>query len=298
MKTRTIIGLALAMALLVAPLAVLAQGDEIEWEDYVSSDELLTLKYPSGWFLSEPAEGDNFPTVGILNNEDAVTRFEDGSDLVPGDKGFSVIVLPMDFLSLLGVDVPEDATELEVGQAMTDLLSLPNEGATEEEIAAISVGEPEEVDLAEDVPGVAISFTDVGVEGEYIIRLLENNLVLVFISAAAPGEFDEAQRDLGRQVAASVAYAGTGEDLLAQMMAPPTTEGEPTEAAPAETGAALDGEALVAERCTVCHSADRIDQADKDEAGWTATVDRMIGYGAKLNAEERQAVIDYLVETH
>jgi len=61
---------------------------------------------------------------------------------------------------------------------------------------------------------------------------------------------------------------------------------------------ALDGNALVDERCTVCHTRERIDAADKDEAGWTETVDRMIGYGAQLNAEERQAVIDYLVSTH
>lgn len=54
------------------------------------------------------------------------------------------------------------------------------------------------------------------------------------------------------------------------------------------------GAALVEERCTVCHSSDRIYSADKDEAGWTATVDRMIGNGAQLNDEERQLVIDYL----
>jgi predicted lipoprotein with Yx(FWY)xxD motif len=59
-------------------------------------------------------------------------------------------------------------------------------------------------------------------------------------------------------------------------------------------GAALDGNALVSERCTVCHTRERIDAASKDRAGWEATVDRMIGYGAQLNADERQAVIDYL----
>ena len=57
---------------------------------------------------------------------------------------------------------------------------------------------------------------------------------------------------------------------------------------------ALDGNELVDMRCTVCHSRERIDNADKDQAGWTATVDRMIGYGAQLNAEERDALIAYL----
>lgn len=57
---------------------------------------------------------------------------------------------------------------------------------------------------------------------------------------------------------------------------------------------ALDGNALVEARCTTCHSRDRIDNASKDRTGWEATVDRMIGYGAQLNADEREAVIEYL----
>jgi hypothetical protein len=42
---------------------------------------------------------------------------------------------------------------------------------------------------------------------------------------------------------------------------------------------------------------DRID-ADKDEDGWTTTVDRMIGKGAQLSDDERAAVIAYLTDTH
>jgi len=61
-----------------------------------------------------------------------------------------------------------------------------------------------------------------------------------------------------------------------------------------DMGAALDGNALIDERCTVCHSRERIDQAQKSPEEWAATVDRMIGYGAQLTPEERQAVIDYL----
>jgi cytochrome c5 len=61
-----------------------------------------------------------------------------------------------------------------------------------------------------------------------------------------------------------------------------------------DMGAALDGNALIDERCTVCHSRERIDQAQKSPEEWAATVDRMIGYGAQLTPEERQAVLDYL----
>lgn len=72
--------------------------------------------------------------------------------------------------------------------------------------------------------------------------------------------------------------------------------GEPVMAGGESMGgeAALDGAELVDTRCTVCHTRERIDNASKDEAGWAATVDRMIGYGAQLNEAERDAVISYL----
>jgi thiosulfate/3-mercaptopyruvate sulfurtransferase len=56
----------------------------------------------------------------------------------------------------------------------------------------------------------------------------------------------------------------------------------------------LDGEKLVKERCTVCHSLDRVHKAHKDKVGWEKVVDKMIRNGAKLTDAERQAVIDYL----
>jgi cytochrome c5 len=61
---------------------------------------------------------------------------------------------------------------------------------------------------------------------------------------------------------------------------------------------ALDGNALVEERCTVCHSRDRVDNkkaSGADRASWEATVDRMITHGAQLDDAEREAVIEYLV---
>ncbi len=58
---------------------------------------------------------------------------------------------------------------------------------------------------------------------------------------------------------------------------------------------ALDGEALYQERCSQCHGLGRVERATKDQAGWESTVDRMIGKRAGLlNAEERDAVVEYL----
>ena len=62
------------------------------------------------------------------------------------------------------------------------------------------------------------------------------------------------------------------------------------------TTGASDPRALVLARCTVCHNVDRIAAAQHDQTGWSATVARMIGKGARLNSEEAKAVIDFLTQ--
>ncbi len=55
------------------------------------------------------------------------------------------------------------------------------------------------------------------------------------------------------------------------------------------------GEALAREKCTQCHSFDRVESRDDDAAGWDATVAQMESRGLQVTAEERQAILDYLV---
>ena len=62
----------------------------------------------------------------------------------------------------------------------------------------------------------------------------------------------------------------------------------------AQEKAASDVARLVRERCTGCHGAGRIDQAKKDRKGWESTVDRMIGKGVALTAQERESVLAHL----
>ena len=59
-----------------------------------------------------------------------------------------------------------------------------------------------------------------------------------------------------------------------------------------------DGAALLQERCTVCHSLDRVKQAKKTRDQWTQTVTKMISNGAKLNAAEQSTLLDYLSKTY
>jgi mono/diheme cytochrome c family protein len=100
-------------------------------------------------------------------------------------------------------------------------------------------------------------------------------------------------------VDAIIAWIGSLPNPDASQNPNPSAAAPTPEAATATPAAPqLDGATLVQQRCTVCHSINRIESAHKDEAGWTATVDRMIGYGAQLNDQEKAAVIAYLVATY
>jgi len=74
-----------------------------------------------------------------------------------------------------------------------------------------------------------------------------------------------------------------------------TTTEEPTEEEAAVTQEGGDIEALIIDRCSECHSADRVFNADKTEEGWASTIDRMVDYGAVVSDEEKALMIDWLV---
>lgn len=59
-----------------------------------------------------------------------------------------------------------------------------------------------------------------------------------------------------------------------------------------------EGQVLLEERCTVCHTLDRVERAQKSRESWVDTVDRMIGYGAQLSDSERTMLLDYLVDVY
>ena len=86
---------------------------------------------------------------------------------------------------------------------------------------------------------------------------------------------------------------------------PPTAAPQPTTppqatAKPTVTTApaAVDGAALLESRCTACHNLDRVKRGGKNKDVWTATVQRMVGKGAKLDAAEQTVLIDYLTKTY
>jgi cytochrome c-type biogenesis protein CcmH/NrfF len=61
---------------------------------------------------------------------------------------------------------------------------------------------------------------------------------------------------------------------------------------------ASNGQTLMQQRCSVCHSTDRITSAHKTADQWKTTVDRMINNGAQLSPQEEQTLIDYLAQNY
>jgi cytochrome c553 len=55
-----------------------------------------------------------------------------------------------------------------------------------------------------------------------------------------------------------------------------------------------DGRTAVTARCLGCHEADLITQQRLSRAGWVREVDKMIRWGAVVEAPEREAMLDYL----
>ncbi len=85
---------------------------------------------------------------------------------------------------------------------------------------------------------------------------------------------------------------------------PPADPGEPaatetptaTEEPPSP--AEFDGEAMLQDRCTQCHSLSRVTNASKSAEAWRTAVERMVDYGAVLSAEELEDLVQYLAETY
>jgi predicted small secreted protein len=56
-----------------------------------------------------------------------------------------------------------------------------------------------------------------------------------------------------------------------------------------------EGNALIDERCSTCHSANTVYRADFDEAGWSEVIDDMVEKGAVVSADEKAQMIEWLL---
>ena len=77
-----------------------------------------------------------------------------------------------------------------------------------------------------------------------------------------------------------------------------TGEVAPTTEVNTEAETSIDGKTLLEERCTACHTLDRVESASKSASGWGLNVRDMVGKGAELSALEQEVLIEYLSITY
>ncbi len=87
------------------------------------------------------------------------------------------------------------------------------------------------------------------------------------------------------------ACGGRTETPSPTVAASPTVAVSPTVAA---SPPVADGATLLQERCTVCHTLERVESARKTAEEWERTVARMIRRGAELTEAERAVLVEYL----
>jgi hypothetical protein len=60
----------------------------------------------------------------------------------------------------------------------------------------------------------------------------------------------------------------------------------------------INSDALLQQRCTVCHNLNRVTNKTWSLQQWEQNVSDMIRKGARLNAEEKDALVNYLAENY
>jgi hypothetical protein len=53
---------------------------------------------------------------------------------------------------------------------------------------------------------------------------------------------------------------------------------------------------ILEKKCYNCHNINIVLKAQKNKEEWEQTLDRMVDYGAKLNKDEREILIDFLTK--
>lgn len=85
-------------------------------------------------------------------------------------------------------------------------------------------------------------------------------------------------------------------ELPTETIAPTTIPASPEPPAGLSAEQKEQAKNLINTNCSVCHSVSRIAAAQKDQAGWVTTVNRMLSKGTALTADEAALVIQYLAE--
>lgn len=187
----------LAAALMVAGLGPTAA----QMETTTSTNALFRFSYPPTWVIEEHADGAG---VLIATSTSALRRFTAGEATAPGDLILNLTFNPLDVFGFLFLEPESGATPAALADAI-----MPALGAAE----GTEAGETEIVALES---GREIAMTPVAnrhAEGAVVLYEAAEGVIALVTVVGCPGEF-ESIRDAALEVAATIGFDGTAEQLL------------------------------------------------------------------------------------
>src|SRR5687768_14044009 len=93
----------LIFVVVISPMLVMAQDEDLEMEEYEDEDGAFSLAHPVGWVVSlDEEEG----ALMIANSEETLEAMSSEEDLeiAEGQFGVAIFFLPLDLLSMMGLD--------------------------------------------------------------------------------------------------------------------------------------------------------------------------------------------------
>ena len=210
----------LMLVLVVRPLLVVAQDDDkvevdtSEWVEFTSEDEIFTVMYPPDWFAGS---GEGPGSLFIVNNELLLETMETDDPALPGDKVVAVIaLLPANMLALMGIELEEESTSLDLIEGMAAMLQ--GESADDEEDDT-EIGEPEILELSDgaEVGVISVKSESDSFEGFFLAHQTEDGLIFFGLAATYLGEYDEEFEATAIAILDNMEINITAEDLMEMM---------------------------------------------------------------------------------
>ncbi len=172
------------------------------FSQYESDEMMLSLSYPSDWFVVEE-EGN----LGIVNREALAAQLgADQPDVRPGDVIMAVGFIPSFFLAMMGV--PVDSIEAMV-EGMFESMMDSNDGVSENDREVLTYG-------ATQVGTVSFTDPSADISGLFLLAQQQDE-VIVFAMAAGKMNDILDQREMLGQVVSTVEFTGSLEELLGNM---------------------------------------------------------------------------------
>jgi hypothetical protein len=210
----------LIFVVVISPMLVMAQDEDLEMEEYEDEDGAFSLSHPVGWaVLLDEEEG----ALMIANSEETLEAMSSEEDLEIAEGQFGVVIFffPADLLAMMGVDqellASEETTPEEIAEAVITLF-MEMEGEEEDEDSPV-FGEPELLELDEETSIAAVPYAveSQNLEGAYFFYEVGDGVYALGIAAAPTGEFADNEEALGA-ILASLELNLSAEDLMEMYM--------------------------------------------------------------------------------